>query len=395
LKVVILNNDFRAYWKGRLIYLHQSMAAQGVSIFAVELFGKGSPYAFDTVNAGNDWWSCLFPDKSADELPKEEIKKSIFSALDKINADVIIAPSIVFYAGALGIAWAKKRGRKFVMFDDARPAQVKRNFVVQWVKNLITSQADAFWLPTKSYDSAYANFKQQGLHYFYGFACINNDLFRRNPSLPPAGKTIICVARLVSIKNIEGLLAAWLKVEQQGTNYRLLIVGDGPEAAKLKLQKDALKLSAVEFADAVDNNTLPAYFAHAEAFILPSFSETWGLVVNEAMAAGLPVLLSRTVNAATDLLKDGQNGFGFDAFNINDIAAAILKYAQLDDSAKAKMGASSLDIIAGMSYEKMAEQLMAALAVINAKPYKRPGLIATAIINNWHGRYNTSGWDKL
>jgi hypothetical protein len=54
------------------------MAAQGVSIFAVELFGRGSPYAFDTVNAGNDWWSCLFPDKSADELPKEEIKK-VFS----------------------------------------------------------------------------------------------------------------------------------------------------------------------------------------------------------------------------------------------------------------------------------------------------------------------------
>jgi glycosyltransferase involved in cell wall biosynthesis len=230
LKVVILNNDFRAYWKGRLIYLHQSMAAQGVSIFAVELFGKGSPYAFDTVNAGNDWWSCLFPDKSADDLPKEEIKKGIFSALDKINADVIIAPSIVFYAGALGIAWAKKRGRKFVMFDDARPVQVKRNFVVQWVKNLITSQADAFWLPTKSYDSAYANFKQQGLHYFYGFACINNDLFRRNPSLPPAGKTIICVARLVSYKKYDGLLAAWQMVEQQNTNYRLLIVGDGPEA---------------------------------------------------------------------------------------------------------------------------------------------------------------------
>jgi glycosyltransferase involved in cell wall biosynthesis len=395
LKVVILNNDFRAYWKGRLIYLHQSMAAQGVSIFAVELFGKGSPYAFDTVNVGNDWWSCLFPDKSADDLPKEEIKMGIFSALDKINADVIIAPSIVFHAGALGIAWAKKRGRKFVMFDDARPVQVKRNFVVQWVKNLITSQADAFWLPTKSYDSAYANFKHRGLHYFYAFACINNDLFRRNRSLPPAGKTIICVARLVPIKNINGLLAAWQMVEQQNTDYRLLIVGDGPEREKLKQQKDALKLSTVEFADAVDNNTLPAYFAQAEAFILPSFSETWGLVVNEAMAAGLPVLLSRTVNAATDLLKEGQNGFGFDAFNVSDIAAAILKYTQLDDSAKAKMGASSLAIIAGMSYEKMAEQLIAALAVINAKPYKRPGLIARAIINNWHGRYNTSGWDKL
>ncbi|RWY48098.1 glycosyltransferase [Mucilaginibacter gilvus] len=371
------------------------MATQGVSLFAVELFGKGSPYTFDTVNAGNDWWSCLFPDKSADELPQEEIKKSIFFALDKIDADVIIGPSIVFYAGALGIAWAKKHGRKFVMFDDARPAQVKRNFVVQWVKNLITSQADAFWFPTKSYDSAYANFKRQGLHYFYGFACINNELFKRGQSLPPAGKTIICVARLVPIKNIDGLLAAWQIVERQDTGYRLLIVGDGPEVAKLKHQKEALKLGAVDFADAVDNNSLPAYFAQAEAFILPSFSETWGLVVNEAMAAGLPVLLSRTVNAAADLLKDGENGFGFDAFDTSNIAEAILKYIQLDDGAKTRMSVSSLAIIECMSYGKMAEQLTAALAIISAKPYKSPGLIAAAIINKWHGRYNTSGWDKL
>ena len=143
------------------------------------------------------------------------------------------------------------------------------------------------------------------------------------------------------------------------------------------------------------NDKLPAYLGSADAFVLPSFSETWGLVVNEAMAAGLPVLLSRTVNAANDLLKDSVNGFGFDAFDTGDIARAILQYIRLDEHTKDLMSAASLQIIDSMSYQKMGLQLMAALLTISATKYKTPGFIAAAIIANWHGRYNTSGWDKL
>jgi glycosyltransferase involved in cell wall biosynthesis len=395
LKIVILNNDFRVYWKGRLLYLRNYLATQNTRLNAIELFGKGSPYAFDTVTDSHNWWQCIYPDKSAAEIDKHELKRDLFSRLDELDADVIIGPSIVFYAGALGIAWAKKRKKRFIMFDDARPLQVKRNAVVQWIKNLITSQADAFWLPSASYDTDHAVFKARGLHFFYGFACIDNDMFKAGSLAKHDAKAVICVARLVPIKNIGGLLHAWKIVEQQNTGYRLLIVGNGPEEELLKQQAQSLNLQTVTFNDAVDNNALPAYFGSAEAFVLASFSETWGLVVNEAMAAGLPVLLSKTVNAANDLLKEGVNGFGFDAFDTNDIAQTIIKYTSLSGPAKAAMSASSLAIINGMSYEKMGRQLVDALTFITARPYHKPGLVANAIISRWHGRYNTGGWDKL
>lgn len=395
MKVVILNNDFRVYWKGRLVYLRGYLATQNIQLNAVELFGKGSPYAFDSVNNAHQWWECLHPEKGAADIVKEELKKAVFSKLDELNPDVVIAPSIVFFAGALGIAWAKKQKRKFVMFDDARPAQVKRNAVVQWVKNLITSRADALWLPTKSYDKDYATFKQQGVHFFYGFACIDNKLFNAGRSIKAPAKTIICVARLVPIKNLDGLLSVWQVIEAQNTGYRLLIVGNGPEEETLKQQKQTMNLQTVTFTDAVGNDELPAYFGGAEAFVLPSFSETWGLVVNEAMAAGLPVLLSRTVNAANDLLDEGINGFGFDAFDNNDIAQVLLRYIRLNDDAKKRMSERSLTIIDGMSYDKMGQQLTQALQLITAGAYKKPGLVAGAIIGAWHGRYNTAGWDKL
>nr|WP_294941954.1 glycosyltransferase family 4 protein [uncultured Mucilaginibacter sp.] len=395
MKIVILNNDFRVYWKGRLIYLRDYLGAENIQLNAIELFGKGSPYEFDTFNSNNSWWACLYPDKAAGDMPGGQLKAKLFAALDKISPDVVIGPSIVFFAGALGISWAKKNKKKFIMFDDARPTQVKRNAVVQWVKNLITSHADGFWLPSKSYDAAYAHFKQQGVHFFYGFACIDNKLFMADRGAEAARKTIICVARQVPIKNIDGLLNAWYVVEQQHTGYELQIVGSGPEVHNLHQQKIRLGLKTAQFIDAVDNNKLPQHFAGAEAFILPSFSETWGLVVNEAMAAGLPVLLSRTVNAANDLLIEGENGFSFDAFDTPDMASTILKYIYLDKAGKKLMSKRSLAIIDNMSYEKMGEQLTEGLTLITNRPYKKPGIIADAIISVWHGRYNTSGWDKL
>jgi glycosyltransferase involved in cell wall biosynthesis len=383
------------YWKSRLTYLHQYLASQNIDIYAIELFGKGSPYTFDTVNNTQPWWTCLFPHHSSADLSKFHIRKVLHAALDNLQPDIVIGPSIVFFPGALGISWAKKNKKKFIMFDDAKPSQVKRNFVVQGVKNMITLQADSLWLPSKSYDQEYAYFYDKGIPFFYGFSCIDNSFFNSATNFQPVRKEIICVARLVPIKNIDNLLRAWQLIEQQNTGYRLVIVGNGPQEEYLKQLLLDLNIKTVEFIDAVDNKKLPAYFKRSDAFILPSLSETWGLVVNEAMAAGLPVLLSARINAAHDLLQEGVNGFGFDPVDVNAIYNAILKYINMDGLLKEQMGNASLKLIDAFSFEKMGNQLADELNRLYAKPYISPGIIAATIISLWHGRYNTSGWDKI
>jgi glycosyltransferase involved in cell wall biosynthesis len=395
LKVLILNNDFRVYWKGRLVYLQRFLASQNISFYAIELFGNGSPYSFDTYDNNESWWTCLFPQNSSEELSKKDIEKALFLQLDKINPDIIIASSIVFYAGALGIRWAKKRKKKFVMFDDARHSQFKRKFLIQWVKDLIAEQADGFWFPSKNYYEAYAYFHNKGVSFFYGFNCIDNKLFKFEGEKQSHHKTIICVARLVPIKNIDNLLKSWQLIEKNNSDYKLVIIGDGPEYDILNQLKSDLNLKAVEFLGAIDNEVIPRYYFNAGAFILPSLSESWGLVVNEAMAAGLPVLLSHNVNAAKDLLKEGINGFGFDPLDVNSMADAISKYINSDIQAKKSMSNSSLEIIDLMSYENMGVQLFDALISIKQQKNKRPGLLASLVINLWYGRYNKSGWDKL
>ena len=395
MKIAIINNDFRVYWKDRLSYLQNFLAEKDIDFIAVELFGRGSPYSFDIYDNKETWWRCLFPNKSSTELSKEEIKKALFSTLNEINPAIIIAPSIVFFAGALSISWCKKNKKKFIMFDDAKPFQVKRNFLVQLIKNLIIEQSDGLWLPSNEYYKEYSYLHNKDITFFYGYNCINNQLFKFDGERKFNQNTIICVARLVSIKNINNLLWAWQIIEKKDINYKLIIIGNGPDYDSLVQLSTFLSLKRVHFLGTIDNSNLPVYFFNSDGFILPSLSETWGLVVNEAMAAGLPVLLSNKINSCQSILHEGVNGISFNPLNIMEMAEAIFKYISLDIEAKKAMSSESLNIINSMDYENMGLRLVDALVKITAKEFKKPGAIAALIINRWYGRYNTSGWDKL
>jgi len=391
-----MHNDLRVYWKRRLIYLRNFLKSKDIDLYAVELFGKGSPYVFDPFNKTEPWWDCLFPDSSNNELSKYQIKNRVFSKLNEIKPDIVIAGSIVFYSGALGLRWAKRNKKKFIMFDDAKPSWVKRNFLVQGIKNLITNQIDALWLPSNEYDEEYSSlYSKKKLHYFYGYNCIDNQLFKFNDQKKFDNKKIICVGRLVPKKNIRNLLSAWKFVEKNNDSNTLMILGDGPLLEELKSFAKSIKLSKVKFLGAVANDKIPQYLYEADAFISPSLYESWGLVVNEAMAAGLPVLLSNRINAASTLLKDGVNGYIFNPYDLGEMQQKLLDFINLPHLAKKEMSANSLKKIAAMSYENMGDELMTALNLLKTKQNKKPGLVPYIAINLWYGRYNTFGWDRV
>lgn len=395
MKVVILNNDFRVYWKGRLQYLKRFLSQNNVVLNAIELFGAGSPYEFDNFTTSDNWWTCLFPKQGADDLTAKAINKRLVAALDQLQPDVIIGPSIVFYAGALGLRWAKKNGKRFIMFDDGKTSQIKRNAAVQWIKDQLIAQTDALWLPSAHYDVEYPLISPGKTLFFYGFNSIDNQLFQPREVNPLNHHLIICVARLVPIKNLDRLLQAWQIVEQHNKTYQLLLIGDGPERATLEALATRLGLVNVIFKGVVDNDKTITYYHKADAMILPSLSESWGLVVNEAMAAGLPVLLSNRVNAAETLLEPGVNGFLFDPFQVDEIAGAIQQFIALDAIEKAGMAAVSLRIIAGISYEIMGQRLLEALNQLAKRAQVKPGFIALALMQLWSGKYDTSTWNQL
>ncbi|BCZ16794.1 hypothetical protein NHP190003_00760 [Helicobacter sp. NHP19-003] len=136
----------------------------------------------------------------------------------------------------------------------------------------------------------------------HGVGIINPPKRQREPR--PYAKKFICIARLTAVKNLEFLL----EVFKELPHLSLSLVGTGELESRLKQMASA----NVSFLGAVPNTQLNALLCAHDALILPSTAETWGLVVEEALAVGLVVLVSRACGAQV-LVENGVNGFVFES----------------------------------------------------------------------------------
>jgi glycosyltransferase involved in cell wall biosynthesis len=178
--------------------------------------------------------------------------------------------------------------------------------------------------------------------------------------VPVDGVVALFVARLIGAKDPACLLDAQAILEKRGAAPWLVFVGDGPEAKTLRESAAARSLARVRFAGSREPRDLPEIYAAADLFVLPSRHEPWGVVVNEAMAAGLPVVLSDRVGAAPDLLVDGANGRLFPSGDAARLADAVGEIAG-DAALRARMGAESLRIVAGWGYEPSVQGFLSAV----------------------------------
>lgn len=128
------------------------------------------------------------------------------------------------------------------------------------------------------------------------------------------GKTVfLFVGRLAPEKNVSLLINAFRTLHAHYQETALLIVGDGPERSSL--MQMAHDMDSVHFAGYVVFPELVKYYKMSDILVLPSEYEPWGLVVNEAMTFGLPVIVSDKVGCRVDLVEDGKNGFVFESGN--------------------------------------------------------------------------------
>ena len=180
---------------------------------------------------------------------------------------------------------------------------------------------------------------------------------RRAFGLEPADVTVLCVARLAPEKGLDVLLRA----VGAAADPRLVavLVGDGPERASLQDLAHGLGVRVVFTGGLVWERTVEAYAA-CDVFALLSHSEPWGVVVNEAAACGLPLVLSERVGAAPDLLVDGENGFLVPVDDVDATAAALRRLAD-DPALRARFGARSREIAAGWGYEPSVDAFVAAV----------------------------------
>jgi len=119
-------------------------------------------------------------------------------------------------------------------------------------------------------------------------------------------------------------------------------------------------LGEVKFVGFAQREELPSYYALAEMFVLPTYTDPWGLVVNEAMACGLPVVVSQAAGCARDLVREGWNGLLVPPRDVASLTSAIGRLA-LRPEIRARMGVRATSHIANFSPQKWSVAISSAV----------------------------------
>ena len=174
---------------------------------------------------------------------------------------------------------------------------------------------------------------------------------------------VLFAAKFQRRKRPDDLLRAAARLNREGIVFHLAMVGSGEMETELRGLARRLGLANVHFAGFVNQAALPRVYAACDVFVLPSENETWGLAINEAMCAGLPIVASTEIGCVPDLVHDGCNGRTFPAGDVGGLTKA-LQPLLTDPELRRRMGEASRDIIARWGYAECQAGLRAALASV-------------------------------
>jgi glycosyltransferase involved in cell wall biosynthesis len=301
------------------------------------------------------------------------LNRRVQAALERFAPDAIICGGYNYYASWEALSWSRRNQVDFVLWSESNPYDARSGR--RWVESLkshFVARCDRFVVPGKS---SLAYLQLLGVapeKVFTAPDAVDNDWFeseanaararaaeiRKRLGLP--GRFILFVGRLVPEKGIFDLLEAYGRLKDDvRSGVGLVFAGDGD--GRLELERRAKKISpgAIWINGFLQREELGAMYGLADVFVLPTHSDPWGLVVNEAMACGLPVVVTDVAGCAADLVENGWNGFSVPQGGPERLSRAmdaILQDAQL----RQKMSAHSLERIRQYSPRACAAGLAAA-----------------------------------
>jgi glycosyltransferase involved in cell wall biosynthesis len=273
------------------------------------------------------------------------------------DADAVIVGGWNQPAFWTAIGWARLVRRPAIAWvestlSDARPGSTA------WAKRMLAGACTSFVVPGSA-AASYVRTLAPGKGVAVAPNAVDGGLFSsrtddRNALRAELGLERCCVlyvGRLAPEKGVDVLLRA-----AEGIDATVVLAGTGPEEARLR----ALAPPGTRFLGHVDRDDLPAWYAASDVFVLPSLSEPWGMPLNEAAAAGLPLVATDAVGAAWELIEDGENGFRVPP---GDVAALHGKLAELvgDEELRRAAGRRSRELAARFTPEAWADVVAAAV----------------------------------
>jgi len=200
-------------------------------------------------------------------------------------------------------------------------------------------------------------------------AKVDRDAVRSAWDIPVEGSVAFFCAKLQPWKGAMDMLEAFARAKVP--HSYLALAGDGPERANLERRADELGIAdRVRFLGFLNQSQLPSAYCASDLFVLPSLFEPFGLVVNEAMLCGLPVVVSDRVGARFDLVCPGENGYVFPAGDVEALAA-IFKDVLPDAAKRTRMGAAARKRMETWSPREYADSVVSAVNLVAKKIMSR------------------------
>ncbi len=385
------------YHLARLRAAHAHLRARGGDVVAMETASNDAVYAWDLATATEPFLRVqIFPGETYETLPPRRIVAGVLATLDRLDPDAVVINSYSAPDAQAALLWCRRRRRVAVCLMESKADDAERTPLREWIKARLVGEFDAALAggtPQREY------LRQLGFPpdaVFFTCDAVDNAFFqqgadaaRRAPGsvrhlrgLGDPAPFFLASNRFVDRKNLDTLVRAYglYRDRAPGSPWRLLLLGDGPTREALERLVLETSVEGVTFAGFRQIDELPAYYGLAAAFVHPAFVEQWGLVVNEALAAGLPVVVSERVGAARDLVRPGQTGLLFDPTSVEDLADRLTQMAALPTAEREAMGRQGQVVVDAWSPEQFARGLWDAIDAGRARADRGPDPVARAIL---------------
>lgn len=418
-RILIAWGNWGPYHYTRFKSLHDEGQRRGTEVVGLELFHSSGHYTWESPNK-HPAVHQLKIDGFESDFPLWALTTKLLPFLFKQRPDVILVPSYWHWSLFLNYA-GRLAGAKIVMMNESHAATEQATGIKRRIKKVIVRDFHAGFVGGSPHKRHFASLGLNPEKIFLGYDAVDNDYFtERSTEIRQSAETFreelnlpehyfLNLGRMVAKKNLSQLIRAFAALRRRRPDlpHDLVFVGSGEEESALRSLASKLDLEienhirpaktpvsvptqepelvhaghtgserstqvksqprhrkpTIHFYGFRQINENPVFYALATAFILPSTREEWGLVINEAMASGLPVIASDRLGCAEDLVQDGRNGFAIDPDSVEELTDALEKVT--DPETASRLGEKSLQIISHWGCNRFASGgLDAAMAAL-------------------------------
>jgi glycosyltransferase involved in cell wall biosynthesis len=305
-----------------------------------------------------------------DQLIPLHFNPSIVKELFRGKYDVVISGGYASFTNQLAFLICKFANVKFALWSESTKNEsgILRKLFRPLIRAIVRG-SDAIIVPgVAARDYIISEGGDSDSIFVSPFNCVENETFvkmsrhfEKNKSKIKekfgisSKKVILYVGQLVSRKNPELLIKSYSNVIKHRKDVALILVGDGPLKKKLLKIKQNLGLNDVIFAGYVPDEALYRFYSISDIFVLPSKQEVWGLVLNEAMASGLPIITTNLVGASGDLVVNGYNGIIIREITASQLTKTLL-YLLKNENIRKELGNNARNtVLKNFNYERATE----------------------------------------